>query len=186
MSSGMPEAIDEFRHVPVPVDSWSESWAFDVVALDANWALHAQLGLHPNRRSAWWWALLARRDQPLLLVRDDALALPTRGSLELRGDALWADVHCHEPMERWQVNFEGIALALDEPSEVGHGEVGIRVPIEFEFEWEATAPALARRGGYDQACMVDGEVQIGAGGAGLALEQPVPGRRGHAWGEPAP
>lgn len=140
-------------------------FGFDLVAPDDDWALHCSLAL--NAHFATWWAVLARVDAPLLIVRDEALQLPKRG-MEVRGSGLWADVHCHEPGQRWQVNFEGIALGLD-PSEVGANEVGDLVPVEFEFEWEATGPPR----GDVQPCMVDGEVQIGDGH--LVLETPTRG-----------
>jgi hypothetical protein len=161
---------DEHRHF----SSANERWSFDVAETD--WALHCSLALTPL--SAAWWMLLARPGQPLLLVREDTLDLPRRTTLEVRGSGVWVDVHCHEPMQRWQVNFEGIALSLD-ASAVGRHEVGDLVPVEFEFEWDALAPPTTTPFGYVQRCMVDGEAQIGTGS--LAMAAPAPGWRGHSW-----
>lgn len=179
----MPEKTDEFRHEPGPEKCWNDSWYFNVVAADASWALSARLALFPNLNHGWWWAVLARADAPILLVRDHSLALPKHRSFEIRGQGLWLDLTCHTPMERWQVNFEGIALALDDPNEVGGAsELGHHVPVEFEFEWEATARPLAHRGGYSQRCSVHGEAMIGTSANVLSLEEPVAGRRDHSWG----
>ncbi|MDP1794497.1 MAG: hypothetical protein Q8K63_10220 [Acidimicrobiales bacterium] len=152
-------------------------WDFSVVCPGAEWALYAGLGLRREERYAWWWTVVARVGEPLLLVRDDTLALPKSNALEVRGSGLWADLHCHEPMQRWQVNFEGFALALD-PSDVGGDERGEPVAIEFEFEWDGVAaPTSSAGGGYEQVCMVDGEIQIGPGGPVLSLAEPVIGWR---------
>jgi hypothetical protein len=175
---------DELRHRPGDDPLWNESWYFDVVAPDATWGMYARLGLYPNLGTAWWWAVVVREDQPLLLVRDHSLAIPRGASFEVRGDGLWADLTCHEPLERWQVNFEGVAVALDDPSDAYRSEHGDRTPIEFEFEWEAAAPAFRYPGvdRYEQSCVVHGEVQIATAGNALSLEEPVPGQRDHSWG----
>lgn len=110
--------------------------------------------------------------EPVLLVRDESLRLPTRNSFEVRGPGLWADVHRHSA-DRWQVNFEGITVALD-PTDVARHEVGDLVPVEFEFEWEATGPRI----GAVQRCMVDGEAQIGT--SFLHLDEPTSGYWTHS------
>ena len=170
--------------MPGEDELWNESWYFDVVAPDASWGMYARLGLYPNLGVAWWWAAVVRRGEPVLLVRDHALALPRGGSFEVRGDGLWADLTCHEPLARWQVNFEGIAVALDDPTEAYRTEHGDRVPIEFEFEWETAAPAFEYPGvsRYEVSCDVHGEIQIGTTANRLTLDDPVPGQRDHSWG----
>jgi hypothetical protein len=107
--------------------------------------------------------------------------LPRAASFEVRGSGLWADLHCHRAMQRWQVNFEGIAVALDDPAEAHRGERGDIVPVEFEFEWEASAEWTPTRRGYTQRCNVVGDADI-RGSAPLALAQPAPGLRSHEWG----
>lgn len=149
--------------------------SFHVVGSGAEWALYVSLVVGSDR--AGWSGVIARTHEPLLLVRDDELAAPRPGSLEVRGSGLWADVHCHERGQRWQVNFEGFVLALD-AGDVGGREVGDLVAVEFEFEWDAIGPSTASGGGSVQRCMVDGEARIGIGGGVLALDAPVPGWRG--------
>lgn len=164
---------DEYRHA----GACAERWAFDAVAPDGSWALHTSLTLTAD--VAQFVAVVARVGEPLLLVRDDSLSRPRPATLEVRGSGLWADLHCHTPMRRWQVNFEGIALALD-PADVGVHEVGDRVPVEFEFEWEAVESPTATPDGYVQRCMADGDAQIGTGALG-ALDAPTRGFRSHTW-----
>jgi len=173
----MLTARDESAHAPGAF----EAWRFEVVAPNGAWALFVQFGLLPKRDGASWWSVLARTGEPLLFVRDEGLALPRAKSLEVRGDGLWAELTCREPFERWQVNFEGIALALDDPSDVAVSEIGYRTPVEFEFEWEADAPVRLIDDGYSQRCTVHGEVQIASAGNVLALDEPVPGWRAHVW-----
>lgn len=181
----MVDLSDERRHAPGDDQLWTESWCFEVVAPDASWGIHARLGLYPNMGAAWWWALVVRRDEPLLLARDHTLALPRGKSFEVRGDGLWADLTCHEPMQRWQVNFEGIALALDDPNDVHFRERGDRVPIEFEFEWESVGtPRPIGALGYGLFCTSHGELKIGTPDNVLSLDDPAPGYRTHLWDPP--
>jgi hypothetical protein len=173
--------VDERRHAPGGKPLWNERWDFAVVAPGCSWALYARLALFPNLGRSSWWLLIARQNDPLLLVREDTLELPRAGSFEVRGPSLWADLHCHAAMQRWQVNFEGVAVALDDPNEVHRGERGDLVPVEFEFEWEASAPWSDLRDGYQQRCEVVGDAEI-RGSNSLSLPQPTPGVRSHEWG----
>jgi hypothetical protein len=176
---------DELRHAPGPDASWNERWYFDVVAPDRSWGLYAQLTLLPNVGRAEWWSLIVRAGEPLLLVRDDTLDLPRASSFEVRGSGLWADLTCHRAMQRWQVNFEGITVALDDPADVHRYERGDLVPVEFEFEWEAAGDWTSTRDGYLQRCEADGEADI-RGGRPLKLTHPAAGLRTHEWGARTP
>lgn len=179
----MVDLVDEYRHAAGDEALWNESWYFDVVAPDASWGIYARLGLCPNLGQAWWWAVVVRRDEPVLVVRDHSLDLPRTPSFEVRGDGLWADLHCHAPMQRWQVNFEGIAVALEGPTDAYRAERGDRVAIEFEFDWDAVAPPVAHSGveSYGQSCVVVGDLQI-KGADSLSIDEAVPGHRDHSWG----
>jgi hypothetical protein len=163
------ELVDEFRHEPTAHPLWTEAWYFDAVAPDLTWAMYARLALCPNLGAAWWWSVIVREDEPMLLVRDQHLDLPRR--LEVRGDGLWADLTCHDAMQRWQVNFEGFAVALDDPRDAFTDERGARVPLEFEFDWDAAAPPYAIEHGYGQRCHVTAD-----------FDAPIPGYRQHTWG----
>jgi hypothetical protein len=163
------ELVDEFRHTTDDHLLWTEAWYFDAVAPDLSWAMYACLALCPNLGRAWWWSVIVRDGEPMLLVRDQHLDLPR--TFEVRGDGLWADLACHDPMVRWQVNFEGFAVALDEPGDAYTHERGDRVPVEFEFEWDAAAEPSAISDGYGQRCTVSSD-----------FGEPVTGYRQHTWG----
>ena len=174
----MPELVDEFRHAPAAHPLWAEAWHFEVVAPDLSCGLYARLTLCPNLGHAWWWTVLVRAGAPMLLVRDQHLDVP-RG-FEVRGDGLWADLTCHDALQRWQVNFEGIAVALDDPGDAYGYERGDRVPVEFEFDWDATASPFALDDGYGQHCTVNGDADI-VGSYALCIEGAA-GYRQHTWG----
>jgi hypothetical protein len=173
------DVVDEFRHEPGGDPLWTEAWYFDVVAPDLSWAMYARFALCPNLGHAWWWSVIVRAGEPMLLVREQHLDLPR--AFEVRGDGLWADLTCHGAMQRWQVNFEGIAVALDDPTDAYGAERGDRVPVEFEFDWDATAPPTTIADGYGQRCAVTGDVDI-VGADPLTLAEPVAGYRDHTWG----
>jgi hypothetical protein len=180
----MADPQDEFRHEPGEEQLWNESWYFDVAAPDGSWGMYARLGLYPNLKVAWYWAVIVREGEPMLLVRDHELDIPKGESLEVRGSGLWADTSCLEPHQRWQLSFEGDAVALDDPKDAYGDERGERVPIAFEFEWEGCAPVFVYPGvsRYEQSCMVHGEVLIGSSDTKLGFDTPVPGQRDHSWG----
>ena len=165
----MLELVDEFRHTPGKEPLWTEAWYFDAIAPDVSWAMYARLALCPNLGRAWWWSVIVRAEGPVLLVRDQHLDLPRR--FEVRGDGLWADLTCHEPMQRWQVNFEGFTVALDDPADAYTHERGDRVPVEFEYEWNAVGEPVAIADGYGQRCAVTAD-----------FAEPIPGYRTHTWG----
>lgn len=167
----MLELVDEFRHSPGAEPLWTEAWYFDAVAPDVSWAMYARLALCPNLGHAWWWSVILRADAQMLLVRDQHLDLPRR--FEVRGDGLWADLTCHDAMKRWQLNFEGFAVALDDPGDAYTHERGDRVPLEFEYEWNAAGEPFAIADGYGQRCVVTTD-----------FADSLPGYRAHTWGVP--
>lgn len=147
----------------------SECWYFGLDTPD--WSLFARLALYPQQRVASWWTVLARSGEQLLVVRDDALDLPKR-TLEVRGPGLWADVTAHDRLLRWQVNFEGVAVGLDDPNDAAGRAYGDRVAMEFELEWEKVEHATAWE--------VHGEVEIM--GAESLKASASRGWRGHVQG----
>ena len=175
----MVDLADEYRHTPGNEENWSESWYFSANP-GASWSISIELKLWPHSKTAQWSTFLHRTDERVLVVLDDSLALPRGASFEVRGSGLWADLTCHEPLKRWQVNFEGIALAIETPGDA----YGDPVPIEFEFEFESSGSVdeIEGGGGYTVYSVVDGEVTIGSAGNVLSLDEPVLGFWLHAWG----
>lgn len=64
-------------------------------------------------------------------VRDDELPLPRQG-IEIRGDGVWVELVCETPGEHWTFGLEAFGLIVDDPDD----EIGERVPVGFDLEWE--------------------------------------------------
>ncbi len=183
-------AIDEQRHDPTGHRLWGESWYVDFaqpgVDADAPLGGFVRLGLYPNLGLAWWWAYVATADG-LVVVRDHEVSLPRGRALEVRSEGLWGELTCETPLEHWSLGMEAFGLVVDHPAELSHegGEVGERVPVGLDLEWEAFGPpfehphAAQPRGRYQHAGRVTGEIAIGS--ERLAID--AMGERDHAWGE---
>jgi hypothetical protein len=145
-----------------------------------------RLALLPHRPVAWYWAYLVRPDlDGPIVVRDHELALPRGAALEVRGEGLWAELACETPMEHWTLGLEAFAVRLDAPADAYRGEVGERLPVGFDLEWEVAAPlyvdplaAGSGRHRYQHTGVVHGEILIGR----ERIEFDGRGAREHAWG----
>jgi hypothetical protein len=171
----------ERRHDDAPV----EEWVF------AAWAPDAALGVISGHRivgrTAWYWAALARDGHPLLHITD--FEVPVRADpFIVKGEALWAEHTCDDPMAQWTIGNETYASAIDDPAEAFGRAYGDPTPIAFDLEWYATGPAspLEPAGdraafdvGYEQVGVVHGAIEI-LGEARLELAE-VPAHRWHRW-----
>ena len=173
---------DEGAHEPGPDPAWQEAWTLDFVADDGSMAGVARLALFPNLRTAWWWSYLLRPDDVVLAVRAHDVALPRRGSLEVRADGLWGELSCLRPLDHWTVGLEAFAVALDDPEDALRGERGALVALGFDLEWESDGPAELVPGGYRQPCRVSGDVLLGSGQAPVTTPLEGRGQRWHHWG----
>jgi len=81
-------------------------------------------------------ALVRPGRRPVVLDEPEA-PVPRPGRLEVRAPGLWVDAVVEEPGRRWTVGLEAFALEVDDPAEA----VGVRMPLGFDLEWEATGPA---------------------------------------------
>jgi hypothetical protein len=122
----------------------------------------------------------------LVSVRDHEVPVPRGKALEVRAEGLWAECICETPMEHWSLGLEAFAVRLDEPGDAYRGEIGERVPLGLDLEWEATTPVYdypsqdrGRGAHYEHAGIVHGEVLIGD--ERIAFEGH--GERDHSWGE---
>lgn len=160
----MPHPADERRHAPGPGAAWEESWYIDFTADSGRIGGFVRLGLRPAEGVAWWWAYLVRAGQPLVAVRDHEVELPRGNDLEVRASGLWAALHCETALEHWSIGMEAFGVALDDPLDSWRGELGHRVAVGLDLEWEAGELALGRvgRNGYDQGGSVHGDVLIGS------------------------
>jgi len=162
-----------------------EEWVF------AAWTADAALGVISGHRivgrTAWYWAALAREGQPLLHITD--FEVPVRADpFIVKGEALWAEHTCDDPMAQWTIGNETYASAIDDADDALGRAYGDPTPIAFDLEWYATGPAtpLEPAGdraavdiGYEQVGVVHGAIDI-LGEARLEFTE-VPGHRWHRW-----
>lgn len=167
---------------PEPPWDWVESWSFDLsVAHEAHGISGSvRLARRPQRGVGSWTTSLSGHDLGIISVRDDELALPRRpGSLELRGDGLWAELVCETPLEHWGIALEAFGLRLDDPAD----EVGERLPVGLDLEWETVGPpedavVTETSGRYEQPGITRGLVLVGRERYDYVGES----RRTHEWG----
>ena len=157
----------------------------------AAWTADAALGVISGHRivgrTAWYWAALAREGRPLLHITDFEVPVRTDPFI-VKGEALWAEHTCDDPMAQWTIGNETYASAIDNADDAFGRAYGDPTPIAFDLEWYATGPAtpLETTGdraavdvGYEQVGVVHGAIDI-LGEARLELIE-VPGHRWHRW-----
>lgn len=172
------DARDERPHETI--EDASESWSFDFAAADGSLGGWARLTRHPSH--AWYQAMLAGPRRQLLAVIDHHV--PHRSNpLEIRTTDLWADHICETPLDHWTLGLETFALGVDDPLELHGRQLGDRVPLGFDLEWDTDGPVLdlpdqagVRR--YEVPCRVHGEVLVGA----EVIDFEGVGARDHLWG----
>ena len=71
----------------------------------------------------------------VIAVRDDDVAPPRGSLLELRADGLWAEL-VHEADDHWSFGLEAFGLRFDDVEEARASDVGERVPVGFDLEWD--------------------------------------------------
>lgn len=173
---------DEHRHESGAEPLWGESWYFDFASRDGSLGGYVRLGLYPNLGVAWYWACLVGEDRPTIAVFDHTVGLPSGPrSLQVRGEGLWADHNCEEPLDRWSLGLESFAVAVDDPTELFADEPrGDRVPFGFELEWETDGTPFRYEvtTRYEIPCRVHGEILLADG----AIELDGVGQRDHSWG----
>jgi len=176
----------ELHQAPTPDPTWSEHWHFDFWDADAEVGGFVRIGRDPGLDRVWYWACLVRAAIPpeLALVIDPSVSFAPRNRLELRSEGVWADHICETPFEHWTIGLEAYAVALDDPTEAYGRMYGDRVPVGYDLEWEALPDHQPDRGvvpatdGYEQACVVHGEILVG----NEAIDLSGFGHRHHRWG----
>lgn len=175
---------DDRPHRPGPEPLWAESYYVDFARPDGLGGF-VVLTLYPNLGAAWWWSSFLT-PEGLVAVRDHDVALP-RAGLEVRADGLWGEMVCETPLEHWSYGMEAFGLRFDDPAEAWAGELGDRMPVGLDLEWELVAPARPGpapgppggcAGQVLQAGRVTGELLLGP--ARLAVD--CPGWRARRWG----
>lgn len=171
---------DEGPHEPVG-DGWSESWSFELTAADGTLGGWARLTAH--RDHAWYHAMLTGRGRQLLAVVDHEVPHRSR-PLEVRTTDLWADHVCETPLDHWTLGLEAFALGVEDPLELYGRQLGDRVPLGFDLEWETDGPVLEAPAtdpavrSYEIPCRVHGEILVGS----EEIDFEGVGARDHRWG----
>lgn len=172
------DPIDERPHEPGPELRWAESWSFGFVTDGGALGGWARLTSLPNLGRAWYHAFLVGSGRQLAAVVDLDVPMPD-ASLEIRTTGLWATHICETPLDHWTIGLEAFAVGLDDPAELYGRQFGDQVPLGFDLEWEAVAPAVERgHGSYRQTCRVGGEVLVGR----EEIDLDGRGERVHEWG----
>ncbi|HEX5586382.1 MAG TPA: hypothetical protein VFZ17_03665 [Acidimicrobiia bacterium] len=71
----------------------------------------------------------------VIAVRDADVPPPRSSLLEVRADGLWAEV-VHEADEHWSFGLEAFGLRFDSVAEARVADVGDRVPVGYDLEWD--------------------------------------------------
>ncbi len=99
-----------------------------------------RLELREPENIAWYWTYLVGVPgvDGIIVVRDHDVPLPRQG-LEIHADGLWAELWCETPGEHWTFGLEAFGVRIDTAEEALRpgGEIGERVPVGLDLEWEA-------------------------------------------------
>jgi hypothetical protein len=143
-----------------PDEAWGFEWG--TAAGDGGFV---RLALHRTERVAWFWAYVLRPGGGPVVVRDHEVTLPRGAALEIRAEALWAELVCETPGEHWSIGLEAFGVRLDDADDATRGEIGERIAVGFDCEWEtAGEPFTTALGGVttvEQPGVVRGEVLLG-------------------------
>jgi hypothetical protein len=176
---------DERAHEPGAAGGWWETWHLDAVTADGI-GLSVRLACSPALGVARWWTYLVMPELPgPVVVRDHEVGLPRQG-LEIRADGLWGELTCETPFEHWTYGLEAFGVRLDDPRDALRGEIGERLPVGLDIEWEVEPGAGGPHehavgwpvAGYTQPGAVRGEVLLGRS----RIEVEAVGLRSHWWG----
>lgn len=168
-------ARDDRPHPPDPDPSWAETWGFDLASAEITGFV--RFTRIPSRAACWCWVVLRGPELGIVVVRDDDVPLPRReDSLEVRGDGLWLELVCETPFEHWGIGLEAFGLRVDRPTD----EVGERLPVGLDLEWETDGTPALERGAesYEQTGTLHGELLV----ADARIPYEAPSTRDHAWG----
>lgn len=160
-----PAAADEAPHAPTAALNWSDAWQFDGATSDGV-GLTVRLECFPNLRRAWFWAYLVLPSlSGPVVVRDHEVPLPRQG-LEVRAEGLWSELWCEAPLDHWTCGLEAFAVRLDDPDDARTGEIGERIALGLDIEWEHGGPVHTHPddwpvAGYVLPGIVHGDVLLG-------------------------
>ena len=131
-------------------------WLLDFTVADG-FAGFVRLELRETEPIAWFWTyLMGVPDiEGVIVVRDHEVLLP-RQALEIRAEGLWAELWCEAKREHWTIGLEAFGVRLDAPEDAlrAGGEIGERIAVGLDIEWEVGADG-------PPAGIVHGDVLVG-------------------------
>lgn len=92
------------------------------------------LDLFSDRAS--YWVYLDLGDVGFVAIRHDHVPLPRGSLLEVHADGLWAELVCEAPGVHWTFGLEAFGLRFDDRDEARTAEVGERLPVGLDLEWD--------------------------------------------------
>ena len=114
------------------------AWLCEFAAADAL-AGFVRLEQRPAERVVWYWTYLVGVPDVggIVAVRDHEVDVPRQG-LEIRAEGLWAELWCETAGEHWTFGLEAFGVVLDAPEDGlrAGGEIGERVAVGLDIEWE--------------------------------------------------
>jgi hypothetical protein len=85
---------------------------------------------------AAYWMYVDLVADGFVTIRHDEVALPRGRLFELRADGLWAELVCEVTGEHWTFGLEAFGLRHESRDEARTADVGERVPVGFDLEWD--------------------------------------------------
>lgn len=138
-----------------------EAWAVEWATLDGASGGFVRIARHHDEHRMWCWLYLVDASG-VVAVRDHDVPWARDDHLLARSDALWCEMICEVPGEHWAVNAEAFGVRLDDPDDAWRGEIGVRVPVGLELDFEGTSAVVAHEQGERQIGTVRGDVLLGA------------------------
>jgi hypothetical protein len=71
-----------------------------------------------------------------VIVREADIAPPRGRLIEVHAEGLWAELVCEVADEHWGFGLEAFGLRFDTEEEAETSELGDRVPVGLDLEWE--------------------------------------------------
>jgi len=146
----------------VLVPELDATWGVDFARADGTAGI---LRLTQVGARCWCWAYLVGPDVGLVVLRDHDVAPPRRGALlDVRAEGLWMELVCEAAGEHWTFGLEAFAVRLDGPRDALQGELGERLPVGLDLEWETDDRGTAHGRVHGEVLVGDDRIELDAPG----------------------
>ena len=143
----MPEPpADERAHAPGPATWWWEAWHLDAATRRRHRARRAARVLPERSGVAWCWTL--SRAARSRRARSSCATTRSRcraQGLEVRADGLWGELGARRRSSTGRTGSRRSACASTTRPTRSRGEIGERIPVGLDLEWEVDGPMPRRR-----------------------------------------